>query len=303
MFESRITFSKLSFVSSVQIKKTRILYLLILMSTLSSCGFRAQTLSGDLSSAQVGSVENDNGDPDDESAPNSNTGTDGGTASSQINIHFEGQSNALLAADGGAIWIAKRIIEAAFPGIDVHWQYAWGRESGHNIINSGTSLMYWTRGGWWPSDGDNHIQQGAWDFVSELPADVRANPTVIYRLHTEDDGNEDFQYPGQYEDVVRSHITELRARYGQSPSTTPVVFGVVPYGRLQGSWMQVYGGLQQLANDSSFHARIGTATDNGSWSDGSHYKEEFMDELGQAIADDLLPAVSSLGFETASTGF
>ena len=208
----------------------------------------------------------------------------------EVNVLIRGQSNALMFAAYGGAEVLERELEAKLGG-DVHVLYAWDTEDNHNTMWSGTSFMDWD------TDGQQH---GLLNFIADLPADVKDNPTLTVWMHNEYDQNSMDLTTDQWIREVQTDAALVRAALGQTSATTPYEFVPIryPYG---GNLEAIQNGMERLSADAGFNADMsdaawGARMDGGpeTGSNGSHVGYEDAIDIGYALADELAPVLAKL---------
>ena len=210
-------------------------------------------------------------------------------ASRTLNVLLRGQSNAYLFADyGGASAMRDRI--AQFTGRSVNL-FERHNQSDPNTIYSGTEfLAEWMGGGTTPSYQENQILS----YVDGLSAAQKAAPFVELWLHNESDQKVSYQYTtDRWVEVVRAEAAIMRTRLGLSAANHMRYF--VPIRYPQGDITKIRAGMDQLAADSSFNARVSLAAwslrmdnqYNPGGANGEHMGNQDALDLGENLAQEL----------------
>ncbi len=194
-----------------------------------------------------------------------------------VNVLIRGQSNALLFADRGGPWALEQGLEAQL-GVDVHMLYEWGTDS--STIHSGTAFMSWD------TDGQ---QASLLNYVRELPADIKDNPTAILWMHNEYDQNDWGLTKDSWLAEVQADAAMLRDALGQGADTTPYTFVPIryPYG---GNFAPIGEGMAALDADPDFNAEISWAAESLAMdggpepgNNGSHMGDADAVNLGNSL--------------------
>ncbi len=194
-----------------------------------------------------------------------------------VNVLIRGQSNALLFADRGGPWALEQGLEAQL-GVDVHMLYEWGTDS--STIHSGTAFMSWD------TDGQ---QASLLNYVRELPADIKDNPTAILWMHNEYDQNDWSLTKDSWLAEVQADAAMLRDALGQGADTTPYTFVPIryPYG---GNFAPIGEGMAALDADPDFNAEISWAAESLAMdggpepgNNGSHMGDADAVNLGNSL--------------------
>jgi hypothetical protein len=183
-----------------------------------------------------------------------------------LNILLRGQSNAFFMGEvsGGAQAMVNKVQSLlGFDGVNdkVVLQYASASHTG-NTVRSGTAfLTEWVN----PKDGNwsngwavNDLEQSLLNFIGNLGATQKAEPTAVVWLHNEYDTIAAGLTPTQWQSAVRFDASLVRDAYGQSAGSLPYLFvSAVPYylGSNQGH-QAIRIGMEGLAADPAFNARI-----------------------------------------------
>jgi hypothetical protein len=130
---------------------------------------------------------------------------------------------------------------------------------GKNTINSQTAFLTdWMQhnpdGSW----SVNTLEQGLLGTIANLPTAWQADPTAVVWLHNEFDAIQPGLTASTWMSAVRADAALVRQAFGQDAAHVPYLFvDAIPYDNADpGSNQQIKVGMQQLAADPTFHARI-----------------------------------------------
>lgn len=185
----------------------------------------------------------------------------------ELNILLRGQSNAYQLAHSsswqGVATDVQRLL--GFDGVTDTVKLVWNDSSADNdnTIRAGTAFVGdWVApitGDWRQGWTNLSLEQGILNFIHELPADQRSDPTAIVWLHNEYDSTNANLTTDQWTSAVRFDAAQIRAALGQSAATTPYLFVPIPYGGGErddiGQAIKI--GMAQLEADPTFHAAPG----------------------------------------------
>jgi hypothetical protein len=183
-----------------------------------------------------------------------------------LNILLRGQSNAYFLAefnDGARVMIDRVQALLGFDGVNdrVTLQYA-SNPAGNVTVSGGTGFLTdWVN----PRNGDwnngwqvDRFEQSLLNYIGDLSATQKAEPTAIVWLHNEYDAMLPGLTPAEWQSAVRFDANLVRDAYGQSAATVPYLFvSAIPYflGNDQ-SHQAIRIGMENLAADPGFNARI-----------------------------------------------
>ncbi len=223
-----------------------------------------------------------------------------------LNVILRGQSNALLfgMADNWAMLgrledDVQRLL--GFDGVadTVTVHYAYGEASGANTVNSGTAFLSdWiaaSGGDWRNGWAVQPLGQGILDYIRNIPAGLRDDPTAVLWYHSEFDSLDAGLAPAEWESGVRFDAGLVRAALGQSAATVPYLFvSAHPYhapwsgSGPDGGHQAIRQGMENLAADAGFNAdiaaRILDMNANHPW-DGGRYGGEHLSDSDQGILE------------------
>jgi hypothetical protein len=217
-----------------------------------------------------------------------------------LNIMLRGQSNSVLFdAFGGLASLQNQVQNLlGFDGktSTVTLVADFGNASGVNTMNSGTAFLSdWLT----PKNGDWHqgwqvntLEQGLLDDIASQSAAVKASPTAVVWLHNEYDSQQVNLTADEWQSAVQFDAGLVRAALGQTAATTPYFFvNAIPYS--SANWdsnQQIKIGMQNLANDASFNAKVAAQFQDanmdawGSSMGGPHMGVEDTPELAYRLA-------------------
>jgi hypothetical protein len=208
----------------------------------------------------------------------------------EVNVLIRGQSNALLFADRGGAAVLETALEAKL-GVEVNLLYAWNAPDDGNTIWSATRFMDWD------ADGE---QRGLLNFIADLPAEVKDNPTLTVWMHNEYDQQSLDLTTDEWVGEVKADAALVRAALGQDAATTPYEFVPIryPYG---GNFAAIEAGMERLSAEAAFNADMsdaawGARMDGGpeAGADGSHLGDADAVAIGDALAAELAPVLAAL---------
>ena len=183
----------------------------------------------------------------------------------QLNVLLRGQSNAQLMGDynGGAQAMVDRVEELlGFDGATDRVALEYSSQARNaNTVFSGTALL----GDWLKPTADalgwttGRLEQSLLNYVGELPAARKAEPTAVVWLHSEYDSRDATLTPAEWQGALRSEAAQLRAAYGQDAAALPYHFvSAIPYpDGTDAGHQAIRIGMEELAADPAFNARIG----------------------------------------------
>ncbi|RYJ01410.1 MAG: hypothetical protein EON47_10855, partial [Acetobacteraceae bacterium] len=184
----------------------------------------------------------------------------------ELNILLRGQSNAFLLGEynGGAQAMAAKVESLlGFDGVNdkVSLEYS-SRSDSANTVFSGTSFLKdWldAKGGDWQGGWTvGELEQSLLNFVADLSAAEKAEPTAVVWLHSEYDSGDSGLTPAEFESAVRFDAGLVRQAFGQSAASLPYLFvSAIPYSQGTDEGHQaIRTAMEGLAADPAFNARI-----------------------------------------------
>lgn len=186
-----------------------------------------------------------------------------------LNILVRGQSNAqiMMDADGaaGQRALVDRVQQLlGFDGTQDRVQLIYGHPSDDMAtVASGTALLTdWLNpvGGDWHNGWAIGTREAALlRFIQSQSAPVRDNPTIVLWLHNEYDAIRSDITEAMWSSAVRTDAALVRQALGQGAGTVPYLFvSAIPSSSANDQSLQVIRlGMEGLAGDASFNARIG----------------------------------------------
>jgi hypothetical protein len=186
-----------------------------------------------------------------------------------LNILLRGQSNAIILGQqtngaGTQAIVAEVQRLLGFDGINNTVTLAFASEDlrSYNTAAGGTALL----GDWLlPKNGDwqqgwteNVLQQRLLNYIGHnMTAEERADPTAVLWLHSEYDSSRSDLTAAEWESAVRFDAALVRQVFGRSD--IPYIFiEPIPYvGGSNAGTQEIRLGMQALAADPAFGARIG----------------------------------------------
>jgi len=188
-----------------------------------------------------------------------------------LNILVRGQSNAILLmesnnwASSGALYAeVSRLL--GFDGVNDRINLVYDRFDPDSATAAGGTALI---GDWLkPVNGDWRqgwtLAQHGQAIVNEaaqLPAAQRDDPTAVLWLHSEADSTRRDLTPEEWISAVRFDAAQLRAALGQGAETTPYMFvSAMPYWGTEEGHQAIRQGMERLAADPAFNARIAART-------------------------------------------
>lgn len=208
-----------------------------------------------------------------------------------LNILLRGQSNAfLLGLFNGGNLVTRVQSLLGFDGVNdtVTLEYQHDSAIGNTVYSGTAFLTQWLNptpaGGWQVGE----LEQGLLNYVNNLPAAQKAQPTAVVWLHSEYDSAVATLTPAYWESAVRYDAALVRAAYGQSAAALPYLFvSAIPYGSGTGTGHQaIRTGMEQLAADPLFNAGIAARVQdvNMNWDNPAVFGGSHMSFEDQRIA-------------------
>lgn len=203
-----------------------------------------------------------------------------------LNILVRGQSNAQLFCDrGGAARLRDRLQAATGRTVNVIYRYG---AAGDNTIYSATAFLDWD------TDGQ---QAALLRIYSGQPASRKTAPFVEIWMHNEYDQNNQSAVGSDWTTATwvgecRADATKVRQALGLTAAQHLRYF--VPIRYAYGDIKRIRDGMDQLAADASFNARVSMAAwsarmDGGPepGNNGSHIGDQDALDIGEALATEI----------------
>ncbi len=140
--------------------------------------------------------------------------------------------------------------------VNIHYERAAG--DGDNTVFSGTAFI----GDWLADNGAGGWQvrpaeQGLLDFIAEIPAEERAEPTAVVWLHSEYDSKDWTLTPERWASAVRHDAGLVRDAFDRDAGDLPYLFvSAIPYWGTDPGHQAIRVGMEALADDPGFNAAI-----------------------------------------------